>query len=474
MWLVHLVQLKKLFLKLSAYVELYLQQDWSLLPIPDFKLVARSDESTSHLNFMVAAVLLTATHSGKNLEYEKILETVIPSSFRKDIQKIQDAFFMALEPKSPKLSINSPRKTSLTTNNTIGITPKVLFPSNLSTEHGADDIKLQEIKEEYVDKEDKHVDFVEQVEVIYEQSDHTNESTHDTYHFTYENYDNTYSTYDNTYSTYDNTYSTYDNTYDNYGACDTNNLGNYTTTTSDNTTQNHSSNDNRDSSNDNYIDNKEDFINLQNEIKLLEIKLTEMEKVLQQQKETEISQSKILFETKNILMETTEELRNLKEKQEYEKIERNSLMAAFDQEKQILDDQIESLRNENYENSQKLTNLSTENQNLKRELQEICEIKESEENNNINDINNTIVVEELNQSKLDNSKLVRALKKARDHILKQDSMIKELKETLEESEKSHEEEIKILRESFDLERNEMNRVLNDLGASIQRTNLQQQ
>ena len=115
LWLVHLVQSKKLFLKLSAYVELYLKQDWSLLPVPDFKLVAKSDEITSHLNFMVAAVLLTATHSGKNLEYEKILELVIPTSLRKEIQSIQDAFLMALEPKSPKSFTNSPRRTSLTT-----------------------------------------------------------------------------------------------------------------------------------------------------------------------------------------------------------------------------------------------------------------------------------------------------------------------------------------------------------------------
>jgi len=50
-------------------------------------------------------------------------------------------------------------------------------------------------------------------------------------------------------------------------------------------------------------------------------------------------------------------------------------------------------------------------------------------------------------------------------------MIKELKEKLEESEKSREEEIKILKESFEFERNEMNRVLIELGGTIQRTNL---
>ena len=85
MWLVHLVQLKKLFLKLSAYVELYLQQDWSLLPVPDFKLVAKSENDTAHLNFMVAAVLLTATHSGRNFQFENILDSIIPSNLRKDI-----------------------------------------------------------------------------------------------------------------------------------------------------------------------------------------------------------------------------------------------------------------------------------------------------------------------------------------------------------------------------------------------------
>jgi hypothetical protein len=404
LWLVHLVQLKKLFLKLSAYVELYLKQDWSLLPVPDFKLVARSDLVTGHLNFMVAAVLLTATHSGKNLEFERILELVIPTGLRKDIQLIQDAFMMALEPKTVT---NSPRRTSLNTTNVTGLTPKVLFPTNLSMSLNENDykeafefneIKLQEIKEElvisdnkdktkvYIEEEEYTVDYTE-AEII--DSDIPTEAT---------------------------TSPTVETSYQN------------------------------------------DEINLRNEIKLMEIKLEEMEKVLNCQKESEILKTRNLFEI-------IEELRNLKERQEYEKIERNSLMAAFDQEKQILDDQIEILRKENYEANEKLLCLTNENE----------ELKQNQENKkdfiNINLHNLQVMTDELNQSILDNSKLVKALKKARDHILKQDSMIKELKENLEESEKTREEEIKILKESFEFERNEMNRVLIDLGGKIQRTNL---
>jgi hypothetical protein len=401
LWLVHLVQLKKLFLKLSAYVELYLKQDWSLLPVPDFKLVARSDLVTGHLNFMVAAVLLTATHSGKNLEFERILELVIPTGLRKDIQLIQDAFIMALEPKT---ATNSPRRTSLTTTNVTGITPKVLFPTNLSISLNENDfketfefneIKLQEIKEELVisdhtdktkvEEEEYTVDYTE-IEIIH--SDIPAETTSSTAETSYRN----------------------------------------------------------------------DEINLRNEIKLMEIKLEEMEKVLNSQKESEILKTRNLFEI-------IEELRNLKERQEYEKIERNSLMAAFDQEKQILDDQIEILRKENYEANEKLLCLTNENEELKRDQENKKDFVD------INLHNLQVMTDELNQSKHDNSKLVKALKKARDHILKQDSMIKELKENLEESEKTRKEEIKILKESFEFERNEMNRVLIDLGGKIQRTNL---
>lgn len=404
LWLVHLVQLKKLFLKLSAYVELYLKQDWSLLPVPDFKLVARSDLVTGHLNFMVAAVLLTATHSGKNLEFERILELVIPTGLRKDIQLIQDAFMMALEPKTVT---NSPRRTSLNTTNVTGLTPKVLFPTNLSMSLNENDykeafefneIKLQEIKEELVisDNKDKTKVYIEEEEYTVDYAEAE--------------------IIDSDIPTEVATSPTVETSYQN------------------------------------------DEINLRNEIKLMEIKLEEMEKVLNCQKESEILKTRNLFEI-------IEELRNLKERQEYEKIERNSLMAAFDQEKQILDDQIEILRKENYEANEKLLCLTNENE----------ELKQNQENKkdfiNINLHNLQVMTDELNQSILDNSKLVKALKKARDHILKQDSMIKELKENLEESEKTREEEIKILKESFEFERNEMNRVLIDLGGKIQRTNL---
>lgn len=90
LWLVHLVQLKKLFLKLSAFVELHLQQDWSLLPVPDFRMVARSETNTGHLNFIVAAVLLTATHSGKHGACQDILTAALSPSIRHAIQDIQD------------------------------------------------------------------------------------------------------------------------------------------------------------------------------------------------------------------------------------------------------------------------------------------------------------------------------------------------------------------------------------------------
>lgn len=419
LWLVHLVQLKKLFLKLSSYVELYLKQDWSLLPVPDFKLVSRSDLVTGHLNFMVAAVLLTATHSGKNLEYERILELVIPTGLRKDIKLIQDAFMMALE---PKILTNSPRRTFLTTNNTIGITPKVLFPTNLSTESECEsecknDIKLQEIE---IKEEHEH------------EPGHIHELSYLSYKYT-EEYTEKYTEKHTELCANTETETVIDNNV-NAGL------------------------------NAIYTDNSADKIeiSLNNEIKLLEIKLEEMEKSLKIQKETEILQSKNLFET-------FEELQNLKERQEYEKIERNSLMAAFDHEKQILDDQIEILRRENYETNEKLINLSIENETLKQDQENNQDQEDLSDHKHEIDIEEITI--ELNQCKLDNSKLVRALKKARDHILKQDAMIKELKEELENTEKSREEEIKILKESFEFERNEMNRVLIELGGTIQRSNL---
>lgn len=368
LWLVNLVQLKKLFLKLSAYVELYLKQDWSLLPVPDFKLVARSEEETSHLNFMVAAVLLTATHSGRNLEYQKILEFSIPSSIRRDIQTIQDSFLMALEPKSPKSQNNSPRKTSLTnaiTNNTLNIVPKVLFPTTLSLEvvnvevardmvgdeqeHDETEfeIKLQEIKEDITVEE--KVEIVESIA-------------------------------------------------------------------------------------------QPELINLQNEIKLLEIRLAETEKALQKSKQVEETHAETietLKHTQQRFKETCEELQGLREQREYEKIERNSLLAGFDQEKQTLQDEIDSLK-------QQLVERNSGEMIVDKE-QVLC---------------HDALQSELDQCKIDNSRLVNALKKARDHIIKQDTLIKDLNAELSGLKFSHEQE-----------RTAMNRVLTELGSAIQQKTL---
>lgn len=424
LWLVHLVQLKKLFLKLSAYVELYLKQDWSLLPVPDFKLVARSEEITSHLNFMVAAVLLTATHSGKNLEYEKILELVIPSGLRREIQLIQDAFLTALEPKSPKSFQNSPRRTALNIN-TNNITPRVLFPSNLSSSDSESvttftiertieefqefDIKLQEIHQ--TDDGGKE-DIVSTVVI-------------DTYQY-------------------------------------------------ETLMVNETSHNSHDTS---------EFINLQNEIKLMEIKLSEMDKLLEKSKESEILQvetAQNFAETRLKLSETFQELRELQEKQEYEKIERSSFMAAFDHERQILDDQMEALKKGNDEKLIKIQDLSNEKQVLNDSINQKDEQIQFLQTSHFEKFVEAeeILKDELNQSKLDNSKLVKALRKARDHIINQDSLIKELKTTLQTSESrkselltSKDEELRFLRESFETERIAMNRVLTDLGTRIQKSNL---
>ena len=395
-----MVQLKKLFLKLSAYVELFLKQDWSLLPVPDFKLVAKSDEITSHLNFMVAAVLLTATHSGKNLEYERILELVIPTALRKEIKQVQDAFLMALEPKSPTSQVlNSPRRTSLRTDVDTSLKPRVLFPSNLSTltiertieEFQEFDIKLQEI-DNPVDKTDAEVTETTEIYDVTATSEITE-----------------------------------------------------ITEISDIHTSSSS------------------IIDLQNEIKLLEIKLSEMEKLLQKSKESELSQTQTLqnlSETQGKLSEALEELGQLREKREFERIERNSLMAAFDHEKQIVEDQLEVLKKEKNENMITIESMTTENKTLKDTLSQRDELIQ-------------LAQTELDQSKLDNSKLVKALKKARDHIQKQDILIKELKETLQTSESrasEKDEELQFLKESFERERIAMNRVLVDLGSKIQKSN----
>ena len=76
LWLINLVQLKKLFLKLSSFVELRLKQDWSLLPLPDFKAVAQGAQESSHLNFVVAAVVVTATHSGRSRKLLEVFERI--------------------------------------------------------------------------------------------------------------------------------------------------------------------------------------------------------------------------------------------------------------------------------------------------------------------------------------------------------------------------------------------------------------
>ena len=247
---------------------------------------------------MVSAVLLTATHSGKNVEYENILELVIPSSLRKDIQSIQEAFSMALEPKSPKSSLKSPRKTSLMQNNNenFGLIPKVLFPSNLSIESELEiEIEIEEIES-----------FDIKLQEIQESNTLTASKT----------------------ATYTDTISSPPSA-----------------TTNDSLS-----------------------ITLQNEIKLLEIKLSEMEKLLKNSKELEIEHSETfqnLSETRLKLFESFEEMRQLKAKHEYEKIERNSFMASYDQERQNFDDKIEKLLSENDVNSIKLTELLTENGVLK-------------------------------------------------------------------------------------------------------------
>lgn len=90
LWFLHLVQLKKLFLKLSSYVELFLHQDWSLLPVPDFKAVAQeASKESAHLNFIVAAVLLTSTHSGRSSRLLTVFNSFTGSQ-RRVLDKISE------------------------------------------------------------------------------------------------------------------------------------------------------------------------------------------------------------------------------------------------------------------------------------------------------------------------------------------------------------------------------------------------
>ena len=453
MWLVHLVQLKKLFLKLSAYVELYLQQDWSLLPVPDFKLVAKSENDTAHLNFMVAAVLLTATHSGRNFQFENILDSIIPSNLRKDIQEIQEAFSIALESKSKP---NSPRKTSLNNKPPLATlaSPKVLFPSTLSNEtrspfemketkdqdhgHCLDEIALQEI--ETKEKDEAKTEIISMQES--ENNNQKQEQEHD---------------------------------------CNNDNNNN----------ENYNENNNAEL----LKEKDEQLINFENEVKILEIKMAEMERLISKYQEKEILNSEI--EQNNLgmrikLLESQEQLDQLRERREFERIERNSLMVAFDHERQILEETIDRLRKDydvticNLRNhcellQEALSKLTEEKKNLESE---VCEAKNKlklmDESENLNikefdtekfsqetaenseetietveDINmmteqnnfykyNLVLISELTRSNKDNSKLVNALKKARDHIIYQDSLIKELQETLQSETNEQTPELKNL------------------------------
>lgn len=407
MWLVNLVQLKKLFLKLSSYVELYLKQDWSLLPVPDFKLVAKSEEVTAHLNFMVAAVLLTATHSGRNRDFEGILDSVIPSDLRGNIQEIQEAFINALEPRST--APNSPRKTSLAASTFASITPKALFPppSNLLNETNGDsnisievecvsttitttnvideeidcvDVTLQSILEE--NREEFEAKELNELAIVVSSSrfhlEHNNE------------------------------------------LCPSN----------------------------------EDFLDLQNEIKILEIKLSQSQQEKDRLRRNEERHEIEMNEIKSLLRNIQTESSQMMERWEYEKIERNSLMVAFDQERYNLFEKIDALQQEKNELSIKIQELPVSTP--------------------ISDDLNENLLSELDECKRDNTKLVKSLKKARDHIINQDELIKELQTTLQLTESREaelitlKEELKTVKELHERERNEMNRVLTDLGGKIQK------
>lgn len=110
----HLVQLKKLFLKLSAFVELYLRQDWSLLPVPDFRTIAKGEvgdaAALGQLNFVVAAVLVTVLHSsgveadrpniGNGQKFVAGALDCLAGDKKAIVEQIQDWFLNALEPKA--------------------------------------------------------------------------------------------------------------------------------------------------------------------------------------------------------------------------------------------------------------------------------------------------------------------------------------------------------------------------------------
>jgi len=147
LWLVHLVQLKKLFLKLSSFVELYLRQDWSLLPVPDFRSIAKGEvaepSTLGQLNFVVAAVLVTILHSsgveadrpgiGRAQKLVAGALDCLTQDKKNIIEHVQDWFLTALEPKAMSNSnrnsnSHSPRKLS-------AHRPLLTKPLNSSLDH---------------------------------------------------------------------------------------------------------------------------------------------------------------------------------------------------------------------------------------------------------------------------------------------------------------------------------------------------
>ena len=257
------------------------------------------------------------------------------------------------------------------------------------------------------------------------------------------------------------------------------------------------------------------MINFENEIKILEIKESEMEKAISKFQEKEELNSEI--EQNNLrmrinLLESQEQLDQLRERHEFERIERNSLMVSFDHERQILEETIDCLRQDRdetifnlksrcewlQETLSKLTeekekleseiyearhkpnietiieNEDAENKNVTEQVSEETTVETSGEKENIPvaefteditdtnlteqttnnttesnfDNDNLMLMSELTRSKKDNSKLVKALKKARDHIIYQDSLIQELQEALQ-SEETETSELTALRREID-------------------------
>lgn len=426
LWLVNLVQLKKLFLKLSSYVELYLKQDWSLLPVPDFKLVAKSEDVTAHLNFMVAAVLLTATHSGRNREFEGILESVIPSDLRMKIKNIQEAFICALESRSA--AANSPRKTSLMSPTQVPISPRVLFSSSsLSESNATSPCLVQEnpTEDNVSPKRFEVTEFEDECLV-----DVTLQSIID------ENAEEKFT--EKTEVTVTSRF--------------------YSETTSECSPLN------------------EELVNLQNEIKILEIKLSQNQSEHDQARRSEERQQEEICELRKLLQSLQSESSQMIERWEYEKIERNSLMVAFDQERHVLYERIDHLQQENEELSKQLQESNESTAQLQEAEQTLIKQQLTESLESF-DSTTKELKDELEESRKDNTKLVKSLKKARDHIINQDELIKDLQSALQLSDSreieiaSLKEELVSLKEFHERERTEMNRVLLDLGGKIQKTQI---